>query len=326
MRKLKQLHATSIQCSLADEATSNSVAAIGVNVIVDGGEGNDNDNNGDTNNSSPNLQTKTTAITEKDVSIHSSIHSNVEGQQHCLDTRQQLQRQQEIDEILNSGGFFTRVFGRRVFNLIKHPAQMYIVGLLFGLGFDTATEIALLAIASVQAHDTAGDSSSTTSTTPAETWLVMFLPVLFTCGMCLLDTLDGFLMLGVYGWAMVLPMKKLYYNLFMTSVSCLFAVCVALLQLLGMFHEALNLTGPFWDAIGAATGENFEFVGVGLVGTFLIGWAFASGIYYWNGYHKLEKVIMTNETVMNVTNRAHGDEEVPKAAGSAERGTSNQTS
>ena len=136
-------------------------------------------------------------------------------------------RSEELDwdQLHDSGGFFSRVFGKRLFRVIDRPYKMYFVGFLFGLGFDTATEIALLAIAALQS---AGGASA---------WLVLCLPFLFTCGMTLVDTLDGMLMLGVYGWADVSPMRKLYYNLVITAVSCLFAIFVANIEALGVVQS-----------------------------------------------------------------------------------------
>ena len=163
------------------------------------------------------------------------------------------------DQLHESGGFFSRVFGKWLFRVIDAPWKMYPVGFLFGLGFDTSTEISLLAIAALQ------------SASGSSTWLILCLPLLFTCGMALVDTLDGMLMLGVYGWATVAPLTKLYYNLVITTVSSFFAVFVALVELLGIFQEVYGLGGPFWEGVGSVS-DSFGFVGAAALASFVAGW------------------------------------------------------
>ncbi|KAJ3270968.1 hypothetical protein HDV01_007298 [Terramyces sp. JEL0728] len=178
-------------------------------------------------------------------------------------------KEKEVDweKVLNEGGLFCRIFGLKLFKSIDRPWKMYFVGFLFGLGFDTATEIALLAIATIQ------------SVAGVSPWLTLFLPALFTCGMTLLDTIDGIAMLGVYGWAMISPQKKLFYNLFITTVSFIFALLIAVVQILGIIQSTNNLNGPFWDGVAAIEGDAFGYIGVGFLCTFLIGWGFAAFIY-----------------------------------------------
>jgi nickel/cobalt transporter (NiCoT) family protein len=163
------------------------------------------------------------------------------------------------DQLHESGGFFSRVFGKWLFRVIDEPWKMYPVGFLFGLGFDTSTEISLLAIAALQ------------SASGSSTWLILCLPILFTCGMALVDTLDGMLMLGVYGWAEVSPLTKLYYNLVITTVSCFFAILIALVQLFGIIQTVCDLDGTFWDGIGSVS-DSFGFIGAAAVVSFLAGW------------------------------------------------------
>lgn len=128
--------------------------------------------------------------------------------------------EQDWQEILNHshGGCLMRLLSKHVFAVIDRPYKMYFVGLLFGLGFDTATEITIIAIASMQGEK---------GVPPGD---ILFLPFLFTAGMALLDFVDGLLMLGVYGWALISPLQKLYYNLVITAVSSLFALFIAFVQ------------------------------------------------------------------------------------------------
>jgi nickel/cobalt transporter (NiCoT) family protein len=172
--------------------------------------------------------------------------------------------------ILENSGFFSRVFGKRLFKVIDRPYKMYFVGFLFGLGFDTASEVALLGIAAIQAAN------------GANVWLILLLPILFTCGMTLIDTTDGILMLGAYGWASITPSKKLYYNLVITLVSCFFAVFIALLEFFGIIQTVCNLGGEFWDFVSSATdSSNFGAIGIALLASFMAGWILSRLFYHW---------------------------------------------
>lgn len=135
----------------------------------------------------------------------------------------------DLDELIQTGGFFTRIFGNCLFKVIDKTWKMYFVGFLFGLGFDTSTEISLLAIAYIQSQN------------GLSTWLILFLAVMFTCGMTLVDTIDAIIMLNVYGWASVSAEQKLHYNLIITTMSFLFAIIVAILQVFGIFQEVYEL-------------------------------------------------------------------------------------
>ena len=112
---------------------------------------------------------------------------------------------------------------------------MYPIGLLFGLGFDTATEVGLLGIAAVEAGK------------GLPVYDILVFPLLFTAGMSLLDTTDGILMLGAYGWAFVKPMRKLYYNMIITLVSVLVAVVIGGIEALSVIAGQLKLSGTVWD-------------------------------------------------------------------------------
>ena len=143
---------------------------------------------------------------------------------------------------------------------------MYPLGLLFGLGFDTATEIGLLGISAAEAAK------------GLSIWSILVFPALFTAGMSLVDTSDGVLMVGAYGWAFVNPLRKLYYNLTITGVSVIVAVVVGAIETLGLIAEKLGLTGGIWSAIDFAA-DNFSALGYLVVGIFMASWLALFAIY-----------------------------------------------
>ncbi|WP_242559110.1 MULTISPECIES: HoxN/HupN/NixA family nickel/cobalt transporter [Pandoraea] len=179
----------------------------------------------------------------------------------------------DLDILLNNRGFVARLF-RPMFRLVSHPAWMLPLGFLFGLGFDTATEVSLLALSASQAAH--GVSLGT----------VLVFPALFAAGMTLVDTTDGILMLGAYEWAFVRPIRKLYYNLTITLVSVLVAVLIGGIETLGMFQNKYELTGGFWDVI-AELNENFNNLGFAIIGVFILSWLLSFVVYRIKGYDKL---------------------------------------
>jgi nickel/cobalt transporter (NiCoT) family protein len=181
---------------------------------------------------------------------------------------------EDLNILLAKRGFFGRVF-RGLFRLIAHSWQMYPVGVLFGLGFDTATEVGLLGI------------SATEASKGLAVWSIMVFPALFTAGMCLIDTTDSVLMLGAYGWAFAKPIRKLYYNLTITSVSVLVALIVGGLETLGLVQSALNLSGNFWDDV-AALNSHFGLLGYGIIGIFVVSWIVSITFYKLNRYDEIE--------------------------------------
>jgi nickel/cobalt transporter (NiCoT) family protein len=183
---------------------------------------------------------------------------------------------QDFDLLLNSRGLLARLF-RPMFRLVTQSWHMLPLGFLFGLGFDTATEVALLGISATQA----GQGVSI--------WLIMVFPALFAAGMSLIDTTDGVLMLGVYNWAFVKPMRKLYYNLVITGVSVIVAVLIGGIEGLGLIGDRLGLEGRFWDGIGALN-ENFNGLGFAIIGVFVFAWV-ASLIVY--RYARLDELDVT---------------------------------
>ena len=169
-----------------------------------------------------------------------------------------------LEASLNKRGFLNRFF-QSLFRLIREPWQIYPVGLLFGLGFDTASEVALIAL-SVGV----GVSSS------VPIWMVLILPFLFACGMVVVDTTDGIAMRMAYGWAFVNPIRKIYYNLTVTVVSVLMAFGVGGLEILQSLAFQFNLGGPFW---GALTDLDFGTLGIGIIGFFVAAWIVS--VAYW---------------------------------------------
>ena len=154
---------------------------------------------------------------------------------------------------------------------------MYPLGLLFGLGFDTATEIGLLGISAAEAAK------------GLSIWSILVFPALFTAGMSLVDTSDGVLMVGAYGWAFVDPLRKLYYNLTITAASVIVALVVGAIEALGLVAEKVGLTGGIWSAIDFAA-DNFTALGYLVVGIFIASWLASFAIYRVMGYNKIDTV------------------------------------
>ena len=179
-----------------------------------------------------------------------------------------------VDDALARRGILGRFFGSFV-KLVDRSWKMYPVGLLFGLGFDTATEVALLGIAAVEASK------------GLPVYDILIFPLLFTAGMSLLDTTDGILMLGAYGWAFVKPMRKLYYNMVITLVSVAVAVAVGVVELAGILADRLNLTGGFWAAVGRLN-DNWGELGFLIIGVFIASWAISTIVYRVQRYDEFD--------------------------------------
>ncbi len=170
-------------------------------------------------------------------------------------------------------GLLARLF-RPAFALIRHSWHMYPLGVLFGLGFDTATEIGLLGIAAGQASQ------------GLATWSIMIFPALFTAGMTLVDTTDSVVMVGAYGWAFAQPVRKLYYNLTITFVSVVAALFLGGVEALGLIGGVFSLRGPFWDFV-AGLGDNYGLLGYAIVAFFLASWAASVVLYKARRYDRL---------------------------------------
>ncbi len=188
--------------------------------------------------------------------------------------------QKKLDETLLKRGFMNRYFGR-LFKFVNEPWQIYPIGVLFGLGFDTASEVALIVITVYTA----------TSALHFPLWMVMVLPFMFTCGMVLTDTTDGFGMRFAYGWAFMKPIRKVYYNLTMTVISVIVAVVIGTVELLGVLASELGLTGGpfgFWTTMNWLNNSNgpygieiWGWCGIVIIALFVGSWVVSIAIYHW---------------------------------------------
>jgi high-affinity nickel-transport protein len=183
---------------------------------------------------------------------------------------------EDFDMLLGSRGFLSRLF-RPMFNLIQASWHMYPLGLLFGLGFDTATEIGLLGISAAEASKGLSLAS------------ILVFPVLFAAGMSLIDSTDNILMLGAYGWAFVKPIRKIYYNITITAVSVVVAFAVGGIEALGLLAGQLHLTGVFWGWIRRLN-DNFGVLGYVIIGLFALSWVLSIAIYRWRRFDEIELV------------------------------------
>jgi nickel/cobalt transporter (NiCoT) family protein len=180
---------------------------------------------------------------------------------------------EELDMLLSGRGLLARLL-RPLFRMVTASWQMFPIGLLFGLGFDTATEISLFTVAAGQASG--GLSIGT----------VMIFPALFTAGMTLVDTTDSVLMVGAYGWAFLNPIRKIWYNLTITAISVVVALLIGGIEALGLIASKLQLEGAFWDAV-TGLNESLASFGYLVVGIFLVSWALSFAIYRWKGLERL---------------------------------------
>jgi nickel/cobalt transporter (NiCoT) family protein len=170
----------------------------------------------------------------------------------------------QLEDQLNSRGFMSRFYGRAT-NAIKKPWQMYPLGCLFGLGFDTATEIALLVLA----------GGAAASGLPF--YAILCLPILFAAGMSLFDTLDGMFMNFAYGWAFMKPTRKIFYNITITGLSVAVALVVGTVELLSVLGNRMGLTGGIWSFVSRL---DLNLVGYLIVGLFVVTWAVAVAVWH----------------------------------------------
>jgi nickel/cobalt transporter (NiCoT) family protein len=171
--------------------------------------------------------------------------------------------ERQLEQQLDARGFMNRFYGRAT-RAVKKPWHMYPLGLLFGLGFDTATEIALLATAGTAA---AGGLPF---------YAIVCLPILFAAGMSLLDTIDGAFMNFAYGWAFSKPVRKVFYNITITALSVAVALIVGTIELLSVFADKLNLSGGVWSF---AANLDLNLVGYFIFGLFVATWALALAVW-----------------------------------------------
>jgi high-affinity nickel-transport protein len=182
--------------------------------------------------------------------------------------------EEDFNLVLANRGLLARIF-KPMFRLITRGWHMYPLGVLFGLGFDTASEIGLLGVSATQASH------------GVPIWSIMVFPALFMAGMSLIDATDSILMLGAYGWAFMKPIRKLYYNMTITLVSAGVAIAVGGVEALGLIADKLHLNGAFWDRIGAI-GDNFGMAGYAIIGLCVFIWLASTIVYKWRRFDEAE--------------------------------------
>jgi high-affinity nickel-transport protein len=176
----------------------------------------------------------------------------------------------ELERLLESRGFLSRLF-RPLMRTIRKPGQMYIVGVLFGVGFDTSTEVALLT------------TTATNASVGMPWYAVLALPLLFAGGMTLFDTLDGCFMNFAYGWAFARPARKVYYNIAITALSVAMALLVGSVELVGLLSDQLRLTHSLWRQLASV---DLNTLGFGIVGAFVLAWAAAVAVWKLGGFEQ----------------------------------------
>lgn len=184
---------------------------------------------------------------------------------------------EDMDILLGNRGFLARIF-KPLFRLVTRSWHMAPLGFLFGLGFDTATEVAILGLSAGQAAS--GLSIAT----------VLIFPLLFAAGMALIDTVDGALMMGAYQWALVKPIRKLYYNITITLVSALVAIVIGGIEAAALLGDKLGLTGGVWS-IAANLGEHFNSLGFFIIGLFAACWLVSWAIYRWKRFDEIDVLL-----------------------------------
>jgi high-affinity nickel-transport protein len=176
---------------------------------------------------------------------------------------------EDIDALLQQRGWLARLF-RPLFRLVSDSWHLFPIGFLFALGFDTASEISLFGLSA----GASGDVSS---------WSILVFPALFTAGITLVDTIDGVLMLGAYGWAYRNPTRKLFYNMAITSVSVVVAVVIGGIEVLGLLAGHFSLEGQFWRWI-AGLNAGFGALGFGIVAFFAASWIISMIFFHGSGF------------------------------------------
>lgn len=182
--------------------------------------------------------------------------------------------EEDLDLLIGNRGLLSRLF-RPLFRLVSTSWHMAPLGFLFGLGFDTATEVAILGLSAAQAAHGFAIAP------------VLVFPALFAAGMALVDTTDGVLMLGAYEWAFVRPIRKLYYNITITAVSALVAIVIGGIETLALIGDKLALSGGVWSA-AADLGGRFNLIGFFIIGLFALCWAASFAIYRWKRFDEIE--------------------------------------
>lgn len=180
----------------------------------------------------------------------------------------------DYDYLSSGSGFLFRI-SRPLFGMVRRSWHMYPLGVLFGLGFDTATEIGLLGISATEASNNLA------------LWSIVIFPLLFAASMSLIDTTDNILMLGAYGWAFVKPVRKLYYNLTITFTSVLVALVTGTAESMGLLAGRFHLTGTFWYIVRKLN-NNYSLMVYCIIALFTASWMGSFLIYKWQHFEEIE--------------------------------------
>lgn len=183
----------------------------------------------------------------------------------------------DLETVWRDKGVLTRLFSR-FFRLVTRAGHMYPLGFLFGLGFDTATEIGVLGISATSAAGGLG------------VWHVMVFPALFTAAMTLVDTTDSVLMVRAYCWAFVRPTRKLWYNLTMTGASVAVALLIGGVEALGIIGGRAGFDGPFWQSV-EHWNDDLGSLGFAIIAVFLVSWAVSLCVYRWKRFDDLAPIV-----------------------------------
>jgi high-affinity nickel-transport protein len=186
-----------------------------------------------------------------------------------------------LDDYLSERGFFARLL-RPLLKIVGDSWAMYPIGFLFGLGFDTASEVGLLGMAAL------------TGASGMPIGLILLLPLLFVAGMTLVDTTDGVAMLGAYGWAFLKPMRKLYYNITITSISIVVALVIGGAETLQVIQQEFGATGGLWDAVRTYPPDNLGFCVIAIL---LASWLVSVAVYKFKGIDELDATLAARHTV-----------------------------
>ncbi|GAA3758858.1 HoxN/HupN/NixA family nickel/cobalt transporter [Streptomyces tremellae] len=189
--------------------------------------------------------------------------------------------EQELEDQLNKRGLMNRFLGGLT-KSVRKAWHIYPIGVLFGLGFDTATEVGLLVLAGGAAAFSLPFYS------------ILVLPILFAAGMCLMDTVDGVFMNAAYGWAFAKPVRKVFYNITITSISVAVALIIGTIELIGVLTDQANITsGP----LAAIADINLDYAGYGIVGLFFLSWLVALLVWRWGRFEERWSTNLAPRTV-----------------------------
>lgn len=188
--------------------------------------------------------------------------------------------EEDLNILLTGRGLLSRIF-RPLFRLVTQSWQMFLLGFLFGVGFDTATEMAMFGVSAMQMAKGASFAA------------VLIFPLLFAAGMSLIDTTDGVMMLGAYDWAFVKPLRKLYYNMTITLVSVVVAILIGGVEALGLVAGMFAKTGRFWKTV-IVINNSFGELGFFIIAIFLGAWVASFAIYRFRKFDELNTVVASN--------------------------------